>query len=632
MSPPISSNPDDLFIADADLAKITQRKAMLNYTAGCAIDLNSKVLCLTKGCSSISDHPFVLAGCSDGSIWRIPLAWQQANSKTGQPATLTQRLSTKYTVNNQSNIRTGMTGHSLQPTAKPTPVSALTTFETSIPQLSSSNPNDKVCLIIAGYWDRCIRVFDERTGRLLACRQIHSDSIKSLLVLPFNTEPSTVNTSQSTPIALVISGCQDGSIAVSQLSLHFKPTAVQSDLAATTQTSNSPSDIQIDLNLLYLNRGIHKRSVEKMIQLPNGLLCSASSDTFIKILRLPNHNPSLLATSNGSSSLPSSNPSLLATPNGSSSLPTISTMGKLECLLTLSGHQTSVYDLCYVTSSSNATSQSSDLSEHKVVGSIESEVTVSLLSCSADKSVIQWHSPLLSCPSHLLPQTSRQAMVSTADNNSSNGMNHYLNFSYKTVISCAEHNASHNSRPTISNSTEKDGPQDWIRSMTLLPSSFHHNGISDTNDEVRLAIASGTDLLIYSMDTYMDASMESDNNVFSLERVINGHFDQVTSLLCLCTQNHDKNNSIESNSNSSMNPLNVIVSASLDGTIRRWSCNGNDNDLAFNPTDRITGASETIGISDSLDSNAVSSAIGSGSLTDEELAEFLETDTDEVEK
>ncbi|KAF9362164.1 hypothetical protein BGX34_006674 [Mortierella sp. NVP85] len=166
-SPNISSEAENFFQSDADLARTAARQGIVNYDKGQAIKVSSKILdmCLgiNKATSASSSSATTVAAGTEESTPPVDDANKVLVGRT-------VFLAESGHVARKLNLETGKTmklfqGHS-------GPVTRVAVYRTHLGQER----------LITGAWDKTIKVWDTETKECLATLKGHTDFIKALAV------------------------------------------------------------------------------------------------------------------------------------------------------------------------------------------------------------------------------------------------------------------------------------------------------------------------------------------------------------------------------------------------------------------------------------------------------------------
>ncbi|KAG0356767.1 WD40-repeat-containing domain protein [Gamsiella multidivaricata] len=149
-SPNISSDAENFFQSDADIARMAARQGMVNYDKGQAIKLPSKVLDICQGIVPVKSTAEI-SGDKDLKDATLFLAEsghvaRKISAETGKTIKLFQ----------------GHTG----------PVTRVAVYQTQLGQER----------LVTGSWDKTIRVWDTETKECLATLKGHTDFVKALTV------------------------------------------------------------------------------------------------------------------------------------------------------------------------------------------------------------------------------------------------------------------------------------------------------------------------------------------------------------------------------------------------------------------------------------------------------------------
>ncbi|KAF9099389.1 hypothetical protein BGX29_007161 [Mortierella sp. GBA35] len=170
-SPNISSEAENFFQTDADIARMAARQGMVNFDKGQAIKVSSKVLDMCLGLRRSAS-----ASCAAGTEEASP-AGEESKTMGGAIVVEDKALigATLFTaesghVARKINLETGKTmklfhGHT-------GPVTRVAVYQTHLGQER----------LVTGSWDKTIRVWDTETKACLATLKGHTDFVKALAV------------------------------------------------------------------------------------------------------------------------------------------------------------------------------------------------------------------------------------------------------------------------------------------------------------------------------------------------------------------------------------------------------------------------------------------------------------------
>ncbi|KAF9438886.1 hypothetical protein BGZ76_003572 [Entomortierella beljakovae] len=176
-SPNISSDAENFFQSDADIARMAARQGMVNYDKGQAIKISSKILGM---CLGLKPFKGSLVTSDDGSASTTTTGTTATDedSVTEKPIELEDKaligttafLAESGHVARKINLATGKTiklfhGHT-------GPVTCVTVYLNHLGQER----------LITGAWDKTIRVWDTETKECLATLRGHLDFVKALAV------------------------------------------------------------------------------------------------------------------------------------------------------------------------------------------------------------------------------------------------------------------------------------------------------------------------------------------------------------------------------------------------------------------------------------------------------------------